>query len=183
MSKLFAADLRKALDFKLSEILRFDLLLGLAGGVGTGALAHAQPATVIAVSPWLAGTVGAIIGAVVAGISVQVAFLDQPFLRKLRAIGSSPIKYIAPFLFTAVIGVLAAVMLIVMACFTPTAPALIFVGVSGVGGLLGFWTVFSLIPGLDTLVQFVHLKIDALDIPDDIETGASSSLAKRRAAR
>ncbi|MFD4932365.1 hypothetical protein ACFWMS_26445, partial [Peribacillus butanolivorans] len=67
MSKLFAADLRKALDFRLSEILRFDFFLGAAGGVGTAFLAAQRPETVIAVSPWLAGTVGAIIGAVVAG--------------------------------------------------------------------------------------------------------------------
>jgi len=180
VSKVFAADLRSALDFRLSEILRFDLLLGILGGVGTGFLAAVHPEIVIAVSPWLAGTVGAIIGAVVAGISVQVAFLDQPFLRKLRAIGSSPVKYIAPFLFTAVLGVASAVFLIVMACFTPTAPQAAFVVTSGLGGTLGFWTVFSLIPGLDTLVQFVHLKIDALDIPDDIETGMKSPLVKRR---
>ncbi|MFD4932663.1 hypothetical protein ACFWMS_28175, partial [Peribacillus butanolivorans] len=126
-------------------------------------------------------TVVSIIGAVVDGISVLVAFLDQPFLRKFRAINSSPVKYIAPFLFTAVIGVFGAIFLIAMACFTPTAPAWIFVSTSLAGGLLGFWTVFSLIPGLDTLVQFVHLKIDALDIPDD--SGLTPAMGESRFVR
>ncbi|SUE16619.1 Uncharacterised protein [Rhodococcus gordoniae] len=180
MPKLFAADLRQALDFKLSEILRFDFLLAGIGGVAVGVLAWHRPELVIANSPWLAGAVGVIIGAVVAGISVQVAFLDQPFLRKLRAIQVNPVKYIAPFLFTAVLGVVAVLVLIAMSSFTPTAPRVVFSVVSLVGGFLGLWTVLSLVAGLDTLVQFVHLKVDALDVPDDIGSAPNITSVKQR---
>lgn len=168
VAKLFAADLRGALDFKLSEVLRFDLLLGVIGGTAAGFLAWKQPAVVIAVSPWMAASVGVVIGAVVAGLSVLVAFLDQPFLRKLRAINQSPVRYLAPFLFTAVLGIFSVALLTAVACFTPTAPAAPFIAVVGIAAFAGFWTLFSLIPGLDTLVQFVELKLEALDVPDDI---------------
>jgi uncharacterized membrane protein (UPF0136 family) len=41
-----------------------------------------------------------------------------------------------------------------------------------VGGLTGFfsiWAISSLIYGLDSLVQFTNLKMDAAEVPDDPE--------------
>jgi hypothetical protein len=168
MAKFLAADLRKALDFKLSEVLRFDLILAGLGAVAVAVAAYISPTTIVAVSPWFAASAGVAIGAVIAGLSVLVAFLDQPFLRKLRAIQADPVTYLAPFMFTAVIGVFAVILLTATACFTATAPAQVFVPVAALAGFSGLWTLLSLIPGLDTLVQIVHLKIDAIDVPDDI---------------
>jgi hypothetical protein len=39
----------------------------------------------------------------------------------------------------------------------------------GVVGLFSFWTVASLLPGMATLIQFVNLRQDAIDVPDDID--------------
>jgi NAD/NADP transhydrogenase beta subunit len=102
------SSLRDALDFRLfSEVLKYDLYIALAGLVG-GVLAEVKSITalplLIAVA---AGLVGVIIGAVIAGVAVLAAFMDQSFLRKLKAINREPVRYLAPFIFTAVIGVIA----------------------------------------------------------------------------
>src|SRR5215216_4374199 len=94
------SSLRDALDFRLfSEVLKYDLYIALAGLVG-GVLAEVKSITVlpllIAVA---AGLVGVIIGAVIAGVAVLAAFMDQSFLRKLKAINREPVRYLAPFIF------------------------------------------------------------------------------------
>jgi hypothetical protein len=113
--------------------------------------------------------VGVVVGAVIAGISFQAAFMDQAFLRKLRAIDRDPVHYLAPFLFTALLGVVSMLLLIVLSALSPTAPRLAYALTAPPAGMLTAWTIASLIPGLSTLVQFVGLKMDALDVPDDID--------------
>ncbi|MEV2242209.1 hypothetical protein [Micromonospora sp. NPDC049891] len=158
----------EALDFRLSELLRVDLGVGVVFGVAALALSFTHPDAVVRAAPGAIGVVGVIVGAVIAGISFQAAFMDQAFLRKLRAIESEPVYYLAPFLFTAVLGVISMLALIVMSAVSPTAPKALIALVSTPTALLTTWTIASLIPGLATLVQFVGLKMDALDVPDDV---------------
>ncbi|MGA3537746.1 hypothetical protein ACK8GE_00345 [Micromonosporaceae bacterium DT194] len=158
----------EALDFKLSELLRMDLGVGVAFGLAALALSFTEPDAVVRAAPGAIGVVGVIVGAVIAGISFQAAFMDQAFLRKLRAIESEPVYYLAPFLFTAVLGVISMFALIVMSAVSPEAPEGLIALISAPTALLTTWTIASLIPGLATLVQFVGLKMDALDVPDDV---------------
>ncbi|WP_434743437.1 hypothetical protein [Micromonospora sp. SH-82] len=158
----------RALDFRLSELLRADFGTGAAFGVAALILSFSHPDAVLRAAPGAIGVVGVIVGAVIAGISFQAAFMDQAFLRKLRAIQSEPVYYLAPFLFTAVLGVISMLALIVMSAVSPQAPETLIALISAPTTLLTTWTIASLIPGLSTLVQFVGLKMDALDVPDDV---------------
>lgn len=169
-----------ALDLKLSELLQADFFLGLLGGAGALTLALIAPDALLGGVAIAAGLVGVILGAVIAGVSIQAAFFDQAFLRKLRAIRKDPVYYLAPFLFTAVLGVAAMLGLLVLSVLSPaTHPAVLGV----VGGLTGFavvWTIGSLLPSLATLVQFIGLKMDALDVPDDIDISPEKRAAGGR---
>src|SRR5688572_22999140 len=97
----------RALDFHLSELLRIDLGLGVLGGGGAIWLALNHPQRVATSLSLSQSLVGVILGAVVAGVSIQAAFFDPSFIRKIRAIGRDPVHYMAPFLFTVVLGVAA----------------------------------------------------------------------------
>lgn len=159
--------LRQAVDFKASELLGFDLLLAAGGAVGGTLLAVHRPELVTQGIAVVAGLVGVVIGAVLAGVAVQAAFMDEAFLRKVARIGRTPVHYLAPFLFTAALGVLAALGLVVLA-FTSVTADVWFRGVAG--GLVGFaatYTLASLLNGLDTLVQFIDLKAEAAAVPDE----------------
>lgn len=156
-----------ALDFKISEMVRIDLGIGAIFGLAALVLSFVNPESVLRSVAGAVQIVGVVVGAVIAGISFQAAFMDQAFLRKLRIIGSEPVYYLAPFLFTAVIGVAAMIGLVIMSALSPETPKLIIAIVSTPTALLTMWTIASLIPGLATLVQFVGLKMDALDVPED----------------
>ena len=163
------SSLRDALDFRLfSEVLKYDLYIALAGLVG-GVLAEVKSITalplLIAVA---AGLVGVIIGAVIAGVAVLAAFMDQSFLRKLKAINREPVRYLAPFIFTAVIGVIASLTILVVAAIPPDAPVWLRGTAGGLAGFFVTWTITSLLPDLKMLVDFVGLKMDATDVPDDV---------------
>jgi len=161
--------LRSALDFKLSEILRYDLVAGILGGSGAAWLAlTAKPGAYDATIAIAAGLVGVVIGAVIAGVAVLGAFMDQEFLRKLRAINEDPAKYLAPFIFTALIGVAAGLCLLLLAALPKSVPDWAFGIVGGLGGFFTVWTLVSLAPALRLLVNFVGLKSDASAVPDQI---------------
>lgn len=159
----------KALDFRLSEILRIDFAVGAVFGAAAFTLALVHPDALLRGVSAAVGVVGVIVGAVIAAISFQAAFMDQAFLRKLRAIGRDPVYYLTPFLFTATLGVVAMLLLVIVSTFTPTMPKLPLAIFSAFTAFTTAWTIASLIPGLATLVQFVGLKVDALDVPDDID--------------
>lgn len=167
----------RALDFHLSEILRVDLAAGVIGCGAAIWLAINHPERVPQVLTIGQSLVGVILGAVVAGVSIQVAFLDASFLRKLRAINRSPVRYIAPFLFTVVLGVVAMLVLLTLSAMNAEGPA--YVTISAIAGLLTVWAVASLIPGLDTLVQFVGLKLDALEVPEVVDITSRSEDRRR----
>ncbi|OIQ85134.1 hypothetical protein GALL_330280 [mine drainage metagenome] len=161
--------LRGALDLQVSELLRVDFAFGVVGACAGVVLAIVAPARLIASVGILTGLVGVIIGAVIASVSIQVALFDQTFLRKLRAIGREPTRYMAPFLFTVVLGVVAMIGLIVLGSMTVTTPTAVLALVGGATGLFSVWTIVSPLPLLDSLVQFIQLKMDALDVPDDVD--------------
>jgi hypothetical protein len=106
------------------------------------------------------------VGAVVAGAAILAAFLDQTFLRKLRQINREPVRYLSPFLFTAVLGILAGLFLLVVRVLPRSTPDWIFVTLSGLSGFLVVWTLTSVIRNLNMLVQFIGLQFDASDVPD-----------------
>ena len=159
----------RAIDLKVSEILQVDFLVGLAGGAGAVTAAIVAPAALLGTLGVASQVMGVVVGAVIAGVSIQAAFFDQSFLRKLRAIGRDPVVYLAPFLFTAVLGVVAMIGMLVLATLTATTRPPVLPVVGGITGFLTVWALASVLPCLATLVQFIGLKMDALDVPDDID--------------
>lgn len=115
------------------------------------------------------GVAAGVVGAVIAGVAIQSAFLDQSFLRKLRAISRDPVSYLTPFLFTAAIGVFALLGLLVLSAMSATATTWVLASLGAFVGLFSFWAVASLLSGMATLIQFVGLRQDAIDVPDDID--------------
>jgi hypothetical protein len=150
------------INFNLSEVLRIDFWLGLAAGGGGAAIAVIDPSAALRGDAIASGLVGVILGAVIAGVSVQAAFMDQAFLQKLRDIGREPIRYLAPFIFTAVIGVFAMLGLIVLALLSDKSNKVLLGIATGITGFFSIWTIVSLLYCLATLVQFMGLKMDAL---------------------
>jgi hypothetical protein len=180
MRKGLLGPLWKALHFEPSEILRVDLFLGIAGAGGAVGMALVAPAALLRGVPVAAGLIGVIIGAVIASVAVQTAFMDQAFLRKLKAIRREPVRYLAPFLFTAVISIFAMLGLIVLSTLSDKSDLVLLSVVGGLTGLFLIWAVASLLYCLATLVQFVGLKMDAVDVPDDIDVPDNTELAGMR---
>jgi MFS family permease len=114
--------LASKLDITLSEILSYDLLLGLCGGAGGVYLALHSPASLHNVEGVAVGVVGVVIGTVVAVIAVIAAFLDTQFLRKIHQIGKRAERYVSPFAFTAAIGVISSLFLVFSIALPPHAP-------------------------------------------------------------
>jgi hypothetical protein len=156
-------------QLSLGELLQIDFWIGLAGGIGGLVLGLKYPAQLLNAVSVTAGVVGVIIGTVIAGAALQSAFLDQAFLRKLRAINRNPVDYLVPFLFTAVIGVFALLSLLVLSVVTSTANTAALATLGTIAGFFSCWAVASLLPGMATLVQFVGLRQDSIDVPDDID--------------
>jgi len=124
-------------QLSLGEVLQVDFWIGLAGGVGGLVLGLKYPDKLVGAVGITAGVVGAVIGAVIAATAIQTAFLDQAFLRKLRAIGRDPVTYLTPFLFTAAIGVFALLGLLVLSVMSPTATTWVL---AVLGTLVGFFS-------------------------------------------
>lgn len=161
--------LMRALDLRLSEVLRLDLPMGLVGGIGGLYLALRDWASFSAVLPLSVGAVGVVIGSVIAGMALQTAFMDGAFLRKLREVEYSPLFFLAPLLFTGVGGVAASLFALVAATITDTASQWVHGPLGFITSFLSFWTLASLVPALATLVEFVELKNEASLVPDDFQ--------------
>jgi hypothetical protein len=166
--ELMAGRLIEKLDFKLHEVLGYDLGIGVLGGVGALWLAFESPRSLTTAAAPAIGVVGVVIGAVVGGMAVIAAFMDGVFLRKIHRIGHRADRYITPFAFTAMIGVTAAMALIVLIALPGHAPKWLFVTVAGLSGLFTFWTVASVWQLLSMTLDFVGLKSDAADVPDTV---------------
>lgn len=162
--------LKDALDsYHPSNFLGYDFWLSLGGTAGGIALAIASPGTLSRVIPVAAAVVGVVIGAVVAGVAVLAAFLDQAFLTKLKQINRQPIRYMRPFLFTASLGVVALILLLVLISLPASTPTWLVAVLGGLAGTATIWTLTSVLPCLDMLVQFVGLRFIAADAPGQEE--------------
>src|SRR5579885_428447 len=148
------------------EILRWDLGVGLLGGIGAALVAADRQdlATVIGVAAQL---IGAVMASVIAAMAILASFMDSAFLRKLKMIGRRPNYFLAPFMFTALLSVLAAVSLLVLSA-VENSRKWVFVAITGVAGLLLLWTLLSLIPDLVNVIDFLDIKMTASEISDDI---------------
>ncbi len=176
--------LRQAIDFKASELLQFDLLLAAGGAVGGALLGVKRPQLLWDNVDTAATLVTAVIGAVLAGVAIQAAFMDQSFLRRTARIGRDPVRYLAPFIFSTVLGVLAALSLLVLSLTTVSAATAWRGTIAGVSGFLSVYTLASLLNGLDTLVQFIGLKADAAALPDESTgSGPQETAPVRRISR
>ncbi|QUC01238.1 hypothetical protein [Cellulosimicrobium cellulans] len=158
-----------ALNLRLSEILQLDFWLGIVGGLAFFALGYFAPDRLFSVVAATTEIVGVMLGAVLAAVALLATFYDQAFLRKLRRIGRDPVRYLAPFLFTLVTGVIALLGLLGLAALESGDARLLLGGLGLVVGFFAIWTLASLLPLMATLVQFINLKVDALDVPDDVD--------------
>jgi hypothetical protein len=164
------SSLRSCLDFRLSELLGFDLVFGLIGAGGGTYLALQHAEGLAAPVAAAAGLVGVVLGAVVAATAIVTAFMDQGFLRRLALLPAGrnePSYYLAPFLFTGVLGVAGGLSLLVLISLTPTSHAWAR-GVVGAGsGFFTVYTIASLMPALDAIVQLTSLRHEAAQVSDD----------------
>lgn len=150
----------------LRMFIQADLAVGVAfGGLGAWA-ALAAPIEFQRTLGIAAELVGVVVGTVIAGAAVIGAFLGASFLRKLRLIGREPVRYLTPFLITAALGVGAMFAILVTSALPSDAPDWIIGTASGIASLLVGWTLASLIPDLNTLVQFVRLQEAASEVAD-----------------
>jgi hypothetical protein len=149
-----------------TEILGWDLVVGVLGGAGGLWLALAYPQGLRSSVPVAATLMGVVIGAVLAGVAVLAAFLDQGFLRKVRAINREPVRYLSPLLFTAALGIVASILLLVIRVLPNSAPTWLMAVLGALAGLSVLWTLASVIRNLNVLVQFIGLQFEASDLPD-----------------
>lgn len=159
--------LLEALDFRLSQLWKLDLVVGMAMGAGGAWLALEHQERLDSAVTAAIGLVGFFIGTVVAAAAILGAFLDQAFLRRLKQVGSEPVHYFAPFLFTAFMGVIAALLLLALIALPNGAPRWLWGTLGGIGGLATGWTLGSLVYDLDVVVQFLRLQQAAADVPDE----------------
>lgn len=154
-------------QFRPSELFDLAFWIGLVLGGGGGVwLGIAYPPGLADGAALAAALVGIIIGAVVAGVAVMAAFLDPAFLRKLRAINREPVRYVAPFLLTAFLGIAAALLLLVLGVLPPTTTPGVLVPLAGAAGFLTVWALCSIIPAMGVLIQFLGLQFDASNVAD-----------------
>jgi hypothetical protein len=161
------SSLKTVIDqFRPSELFGLDFGVGLLGGAGGVWLALAYPEGLANGASMAATLVGIIIGAVVAGVAVTAAFLDATFLRKLRTIGREPVRYVAPFLLTVFLGVVAALVLLVLGVLPPTTVPAVLATLAGLAGFTTVWALCSVVPAVGVLIQFLGLQFDASEVAD-----------------
>ena len=74
-----------------------------------------------------------------------------------------------PFLFTASLGVVALILLLVLISLPASTPTWLVAVLGGLAGTATIWTLTSVLPCLDMLVQFVGLRFIAADAPGQEE--------------
>lgn len=159
--------LAEAIDFRLSETLRYDLAIAALGLVGGAVRWGSDGVDMPALIGVAAGLVGVVIGAGIAVAAIQAAFLDRGFLLKIRYLGYKPTHFLAPALYTGVLGVAAALSTLVAAAWPTDWPTWTQAAVGGTVGFLATYTLASLIPVLRMVVEFTELRATAALIDDD----------------
>lgn len=151
---------------KPSDFVKSDFIIGLLFGGAAIWMAISSPERLERVVPWSIGLIGAVIGTVVAAAAILSAFLDQAFLKKLKRIESSPIPYFAPFIFTAFVCTMAALLLLVLGALPLSTPTWLRATTAGVTGIATGWGLASLLFALDALVGFLELRELAIELGD-----------------
>lgn len=149
-----------------TSLRQWDFLASVAGACLFAYRAHEQPDTLSATLAVVSQAAGVSLSVVIAAAAILGAFMDQSFLKKVRAIGRDPITYLEPFVFTACLAVAVLVMALLLGQAAPRCSYGAAVAALLVGGT-GLWSVFSLVPCLAMLVQFIGLKFAASAVPDD----------------
>ncbi len=156
------------MNFPPRSLLQLDFFVGIVVALIFGAYGWFRPSKVLAVVGDLLGVVGVVVGASLAAAAVLAAFYEEAFLKKLKLLGrrNASEAYLAPFMFTVVISLLAMASLLALSLLEDSDPAAVVITLSAIAGLLCGWSISSLIPLMSTLLQFVGLKSDAADVPD-----------------
>jgi hypothetical protein len=154
-------------DFKLKEMVRLDLGLGVLGGVGGLVLGLKRPDLLISGVPAVAGLAGVVLGVVLATATLIAAFLNPVFLRKLRAIDEDPVTHLRPYLFTGLLAVIGSLGAICLAVSSSHAPPSWLAVAGAITGLATVWSLTSMIPNLANLIGFIRLQQDAAEVPDE----------------
>ena len=154
--------------FRLSEMFGWDFMTGLVSAGGAIAVAcTGQGGRLVAIAPVAVGLAGITVTAVIASIALMVSFMSPQFLRNLASIDKEPTYYIGPFLVTVTLGIAAALVGLVLAAMSPTAPAGWLAPIGAATAFFTVWAVASLIGGLNTMVQFVRLQVESAAVPED----------------
>jgi hypothetical protein len=169
--KLGPRELLRAIDFRLSEILKLDLVVGIGAAAGGIWLALSRPERLDDVLNITIASLGVVIGAVLAGAAILGAFLDQSFLSKLKRIDADPVRYFGPFFFTAFVGTIGLLISIVTAAVGTDSPPWLFASLTGAAGLATGWAIASVLYDLDVLVQFLRLQEAAAEVSDESGKG------------
>jgi len=143
---------------RLRPWAQFDFWLGAAAGGLFAWASWTHPEAALRPTSAALGLVGVVLGSVIAGVAIQTAFMDQEFLRKLNAIGTEPMRYLAPFVYTALLGVSAMTALLALSVATATWPRWLLGPMCGLAWFFTSWCVASLLPCLATITQFTELK-------------------------
>ena len=149
---------------ELQHAVGWDLFLGLAAAGGAAWLELNHPESVIAALGPASSVIGIVVGFGIAGVGVQAAFMDEGFLRKVRLIGSDPTRYLRNLLVTIVIGVGAAMMILLRSALPVSAPEWLRVSSASAAGLLAVWTLASVPSNLSTIIAFIRLREAAADV-------------------
>lgn len=168
------------LDITLGEVIHWDLGLGTVGAAGGAWIQLDSPTAIATALPVAAGIVGVVIGAVVGGVAVIAAFMDTTFLRRLSGINKKPARYVTPFVFTALLGIVGSIFLICLAVTPSEAPDALKATFAGIAGFFTMWTLGSVIPLLGVLLDFVKLKALAAEVMDEPSAELRRIEPKRR---
>lgn len=163
------------LDLRLHQLLKLDFLAATAAGVGSGIASYRSPEVLAAAVGPAATLIGLIVGFGIAAAAIQVAFMDQLFLKKLRAIGTDPVRLLTPFLFTAGIGAFAGMSLLGYSVLPASPPRWLASGSGALASFMTVWALASLPYNLASMVALVRLQNDAVDIPDHTDVLPTST--------
>ncbi|MCE9621005.1 MAG: hypothetical protein K8R99_01525 [Actinomycetia bacterium] len=149
------------------EVLRLDLFLAVAGGVGGWWAATYHPETLNSTTSLSVALVGVVVGAVIGGATIIAAFLSSSLLRKLRAIQEDPAKYLRPFLFTGLLGTIAALLCLFLNALPGAEANGLRTTTSAATGFFVVYALASLIPNLTNIIRFIRLLQEAAEVSDD----------------
>ena len=160
MSDLATNEVMKAVrEFRLDEVIGWDLAVaalftGASLWVSTGLN---QPDRLIAAAPAALGLLGVIVGAVLAALTILGALMQPELLRNLQAIDKKPGRYLAPFVFTALIGIAGMLVGLTLATLTTDDTPWLVAALGAATAGLCVWALASLVRCLGMVLQFVEL--------------------------